>query len=87
MRECMGLSLVEFLAQLNALTNQTEVRIKEQLALVEAKAKEKMSLVEAKAKEDLALAKEKKKEDGPAGLCLYHSRDCSTARVEQSPPI
>ena len=59
----MGLSLGEFLAQSNALTSKTEVRIKEQLALVEAKAKEDVALVEAKAKEDLTLGEEKKKEE------------------------
>jgi len=46
----MGLSLGEFLAQANALTSKTEVRIKEQLALVEAKAKEDLALVEARAR-------------------------------------
>jgi len=61
-RERLGLSLSEFLAQSNTLTSKTEVRIIEQLALVEAKAKEDLALVEAKAKEDLALAEEKKKE-------------------------
>ena len=57
----MGLSIGEFLAQSNALTRRTEVRIKEQPDLVEAKAKEDLALVEAKAKEDLALVEEKKK--------------------------
>jgi len=39
-RESMGLSLGEFLVQTNALTSKTEVRTKEQLALVKAKVKE-----------------------------------------------
>jgi len=63
MRERMGLSLGEFLAQSKALTSKTEVRIKEKLAFVKAKAKEDLALVEAKAKEDLMLAEEKKKEE------------------------
>ena len=37
-RERLGLNPEEFIAQSNTLTSKTKVRIKEQLALVEAKA-------------------------------------------------
>ena len=63
-RECIGLSLGEFLVQSNALASKTEVRTKEQLALVEAKAKE-----------DLALAKEKKKDELAQQAQVFATRE------------
>ena len=50
-RESLAVSLGEFFARLDALSQEVEARAKEELALAEAKAKEELAL----AKEQLAL--------------------------------
>ena len=70
-RARLGLSFDEVLAQSNAHISRTEVRVKEQVALVEAKAKEEL----AKAKEDLVLAEEKKKEELAQLVLIFTNRE------------